>query len=81
MIFYKPKPKPRIEDDDELYQRYWSEFTEYYIANSLSLTSSNRPNDGDTRPKSYYFRIDNFAPFHIDLGVSLLSDSEISAKY
>ena len=76
MIFYKPKPKPRIEDDDELYQRYWSEFIEYYIANGLSLTSVR---DNRERP-NYHFRMDNFDPFHIDLGVFLLGDSEISAN-
>ena len=69
----------RIDNDDELYQRYWSEFVEYYIANSLSLTGG-EVRDRDTRPDAYYFRMDNFDRFHIDLGVFLLGDSEISAN-
>ena len=69
----------RINDDDELYQRYWSEFVGYYIANDLSLTSVG-VSDRDTKPKSYYFRMDNFDHFHISLGVFLLGDSEISAN-
>ena len=71
--------QPRIDNDDELYQPYWSKFVEYYIANGLSLTSVG-VSDRDTRPKSYYFQMDNFDHFHISLGVFLLSDSEISAN-
>ena len=71
--------QPRIDDNDELYERYWSEFAGYYIENNLSLTSVGG-NDRETRPKSYYFRMDNFDSFHISLGVFLLGDSEISAN-
>ncbi|MCY4553059.1 MAG: DUF4268 domain-containing protein [Candidatus Poribacteria bacterium] len=66
----------RIENDDELYQRYWSEFIEYYIADGLSLSSVGVSD----RKQSYHFEMDSFAPFHIDLGVFLLGDSEISAN-
>ncbi|RKU20990.1 hypothetical protein C6499_22485 [Candidatus Poribacteria bacterium] len=69
----------RINNDDELYPRYWSEFVEYYIANGLSLSSVG-VSDRGPRPKSYYFRMDNFDHFHISLGVFLLGDSEISAN-
>lgn len=66
--------EPRIDNDNELYQRYWSEFVEYYINNGLSLSSVGASG------KSYYFRMDNFDDFHISLGVFLLGDSEISAN-
>ena len=46
--------EPRIDNDNELYQRYWSEFVEYYINNGLSLSSVG------SSGKSYYFRMDNF---------------------
>ena len=66
--------EPRIDNDNELYQRYWSEFVEYYINNGLSLSSVG------SSGKSYYFRMDNFDDFHISLAVFLLGDSEISAN-
>ena len=72
-------PKPRIENDDELYQKYWSQFVQYYMDNGLSVASVGVNND-DPRPKSYYFRMDGFDTFHISLGIFLLGDSEISAN-
>ena len=71
--------QPRIENDDELYQKYWSQFVQYYMDNGLSVASVG-VNDGDPRPKSYYFQMDGFDTFHISLGVFLLGDSEISAN-
>ena len=68
--------KRRIDNDSELYQRYWSEFVEYYIANGLSLTSVR----DDREKPNYHFHMDNFKHYHIDLGVFLLGDSEISAN-
>ncbi len=79
MLFRKTRIEPRIENNDELYPRYWSEFSQYYRANGLSVTSVG-VNDGDPKPKSYYFQMDSFDKFHISLGVFLLSDSEISAN-
>ena len=66
----------RIDNDNELYPRYWSKFIEYYIANGLSLTSIS----DDREKPNYHFRMENFDPYHIDLGVFLLGDSEISAN-
>ena len=69
----------RIDNDDELYQRYWSKFVEYYMTNGLSLTSVGA-SENDSRPKSYYFQMDDFDTFHISLGIFLLGDSEISVN-
>ena len=66
----------RIENDAELYPRYWSEFAEYYIKNGLSLTGGGLHG----RQDAYYFKMDNFARFHIDIGAFLLGDSEMSAN-
>ena len=68
----------RIENDDELYPRYWSEFVQYYMAKGLSVASAE--NSSGSGRQSYYFRMDTYDTFHISLGVFLLSDSEISAN-
>ena len=70
--------EPRIENDDELYRRYWSEFAQYYMAKGLSVASAE--NSSGSGRHSYYFRMDTYDTFHISLGVFLLSDSEISAN-
>ena len=75
-MIFPQRRKPRIENDDELYPRYWSEFVQYYIAKGLSLTSVKN----DKEKPNYHFRMENFDPYHIDLGVFLLGDSEISAN-
>lgn len=68
--------QPRIENDDELYQKYWSQFIKYYIADGLSVASVRN----DREKPYYHFQMDNFKHYHIDLGVFLLGDSEISAN-
>ena len=67
--------RERIDNDDALYQQYWSEFESYYPHHGIQLT----PKSGGEH--SYYFEMEGFEGFQIDLGVYLLEgNSAISAN-
>ena len=67
--------REQINNDDELYPQYWSEFESYYPHHGIQLT----PKSGGGH--SYYFEMEGFATDEIDLGVFLLKDnSAISAN-
>ena len=64
-------------DDNELYERYWSEFHAYYTSKNMSPIPLGR-REGNAR--SSYFSMESFNPFHIDFSISLLNSSEISTN-
>ena len=65
------------KDDNELYERYWSEFHVYYTSKNMSPTPLGIREEN---PKNYYFKMESFNPFHIGFSISLLNSSEISAN-
>ena len=64
-------------DDNELYERYWSEFHVYYTSQNMSPIPLGRR---EGNPRSSYFSIESFDPFHISLSIFLLSGSAVSAN-
>ena len=69
-------PRERINNDDELYPQYWSEFESYYPHHGILLTNARSQPDW-----AYYFHMEGFDSFKISLGVYLLDDnSAISAN-
>lgn len=69
-------PREEINDDNELYRQYWSEFHIYCSFKGISLTSLGIR---ERNPKSYYFRTEGFNPYHISFGTFLLDDPAITA--
>ena len=68
-------PRERINDDDELYPQYWSEFESYYPHHGVPFTAARNTN------VAYYFHMESFETNEIDLGVYLLDDNtSISAN-
>ena len=70
-------PREEINDDNELYRQYWSEFHAYYTFKGIPPTPLGIREEN---PKNYYFKMESFNPFHIDFSISLLNSSEISAN-
>ena len=68
-------PRERIDNNDELYPQYWTEFESYYPHHGIEFMPKNEGGH------SYYFHMEGFENFHVDLGVFLLDDnSAISAN-
>lgn len=69
-------PRERINNDDELYPQYWSEFESYYPHHGIMLTNAESPPQ-----RAYYFHMEGFDSFKVSLGVYLLDgNSAISAN-
>ena len=66
-----------VNDDSELYQQYWTKFHAYYSSKGISPIPLGRR---ENNPKSSYFRMESFDPFHIDFNISFLNDPAISAN-
>ena len=68
-------PRERINNDDELYPQYWSEFESYYPHHGIPLTNAG------SHKQAYYFHMEGFDSFKMSLGVYLLDgNSAISAN-
>lgn len=68
-------PRERINNDDELYPQYWSEFESYYPHHGVPFTAARCTN------VAYYFQMESFVTNEIDLGVYLLEgNTSISAN-
>ena len=66
-----------VNDDSELYQQYWTKFHAYYTSKGISPIPLGRR---ENNPRSSYFRMESFDPFHIDFNISFLNDPAISAN-
>ena len=64
-------------DDNELYERYWSEFHAYYTSQNMSPIPLGR-REGNSR--SSYFSMESFDQFHVSLSIFLLSGSAVRAN-
>ena len=64
-------------DDNELYERYWSEFHAYYTSKNMSPIPLGRR---EGNPRSSYFSMESFDQFHVSLSIFLLSGSAVSAN-
>ena len=61
-----------MEDENELYQQYWSEFQAYCTFKRISPTPLGIRGSNQ---KSYDFRMKNFDSYHISLNAYYLNDS------
>ena len=66
-----------VNDDNELYQQYWTKFHAYYTSKGISPEPLGRR---ENNPRNSYFRMESFDPFHIDFNISFLNDPAISAN-
>ena len=64
-------------DDNELYERYWSEFHAYYTSQNMSPIPLGIREEN---PKNYYFKMESFDKFHVSLSIFLLSGSAVRAN-
>lgn len=64
--------REKIEDDNELYQQYWSEFQAYCTFKRISPTLLGIRGNNQ---KSYDFRMKSFNPYHISLNTYHLNGS------
>ena len=69
--------REQMNDDNEAYQQYWTEFHAYYTFKGISPEPLGTP---DTDQRVHYFSMESFDQFQISFSVFLLGGSAISAN-